>query len=153
MKKTILRILCILLLAPALAGCNDEDDIDAIFTKKKWKVVYLAKTSDWNNANDYVIQQAYDTHKEDADAYTVYFGEKNVVIRGLTAVWQGTWEVDAKKRTMKINISDKNNPGKTEPEKEFLQRVSEARHYKGDEIILKLFMPDKSSYVQFTPSK
>ncbi len=153
MKSFLIRYFWILLLLPALTACNNEDDLGAIFTRKKWKIVYLATTTNWNDPNRYTIQKAYDQYKEDANAYTVYFGENTIIIRGLTAEWTGTWSADAKNRTLVIDIQNKNHDGKTADEQEFMLRVANARYYQGDENLLKVFLPDKADFAQFTPSK
>lgn len=152
MKKPLLNYLWLLLFLPLLAGCNNEDDIDAIFTRKKWKIVYLATTANWEDPNQYTIQFAYDKYKDDPNAYTVYFGENTIQIKGLTAEWNGTWSADAKSRAVNISIQSKNHDGKTSEEQEFMTRVSNAKYYKGDENILKLFLSDKNDFSQFTPS-
>lgn len=152
MKKSVLKYLWLILWVPLCVGCNNEDDIDAIFTRKKWKIVYLATTTNWEDPNNYTIQFAYDKYKDDPNAFTVYFGENTIVIRGLTAEWSGTWSIDGKSRAVHIQILQKNHDGKTSMEQEFMTRVSNARYYKGDENILKLFVQEKTDFAQFTPS-
>ena len=41
MKKNICRIIGLLLLLPLFSGCNDTDDVAAIFTGKTWKLNYI----------------------------------------------------------------------------------------------------------------
>lgn len=38
MKKNIYKIVGLLLLLPLFSGCNDSDDVAAIFTGKTWKL-------------------------------------------------------------------------------------------------------------------
>ena len=45
MKKSIFQIIGLLLLLPLFSGCNDSDDVAAIFTGKTWKLNYI--TVDW----------------------------------------------------------------------------------------------------------
>ena len=40
MKKNIYKIVGLLLLLPLFSGCNDSDDVAAIFTGKTWKLNY-----------------------------------------------------------------------------------------------------------------
>lgn len=41
MKKNIYKIVGLLLLLPLFSGCNDSDDVAAIFTGKTWKLNYI----------------------------------------------------------------------------------------------------------------
>ena len=41
MKKNIYKIVGLLLLLPLFSGCNDSDDVAAIFTGKTWKLTYI----------------------------------------------------------------------------------------------------------------
>lgn len=41
MKKSIFQIIGLLLLLPLFSGCNDSDDVAAIFTGKTWKLNYI----------------------------------------------------------------------------------------------------------------
>lgn len=145
----IKKIFIALLWLPFLTGCSNEDDIQEIFANKKWKVVYTAYTSNWDDPNDFVRQETYMDDIKDMNAYVVYFGTDVITITGKTAVWKGTWIANGKDRTIQINIQQKNNDGTTPSEKEFMNRVANARYYKGDANILKLFLADKQNYVQF----
>jgi len=39
--RNISKILGLLLLLPLFTGCNDSDDVAAIFTGKTWKLNYI----------------------------------------------------------------------------------------------------------------
>lgn len=41
MKRSIFQIVGLLLLLPLFSGCNDSDDVAAIFTGKTWKLNYI----------------------------------------------------------------------------------------------------------------
>lgn len=41
MKRSIFQIVGLLLLLPLFSGCNDSDDVAAIFTGKTWKLTYI----------------------------------------------------------------------------------------------------------------
>ena len=41
MKRSIFQIVGLLLLLPLFSGCNDSDDVAAIFTGKTWKLAYI----------------------------------------------------------------------------------------------------------------
>ncbi len=41
MMRNISKILGLLLLLPLFTGCNDSDDVAAIFTGKTWKLNYI----------------------------------------------------------------------------------------------------------------
>lgn len=41
MKRSIFQIVGLLLLLPLFSGCNDSDDVAAIFTGKIWKLNYI----------------------------------------------------------------------------------------------------------------
>ena len=44
MKRSIFQIVGLLLLLPLFSGCNDSDDVAAIFTGKTWKLNYITVT-------------------------------------------------------------------------------------------------------------
>ena len=47
--RNISKILGLLLLLPLFTGCNDSDDVAAIFTGKTWKLNYKRKYKGNNN--------------------------------------------------------------------------------------------------------
>ena len=50
--RNISKILGLLLLLPLFTGCNDSDDVAAIFTGKTWKLNYI--TVDGGHTTSYL---------------------------------------------------------------------------------------------------
>ncbi|MGI6218743.1 MAG: DUF4847 family protein [Bacteroidaceae bacterium] len=136
----------------ALHSCNDEDDVNEIFTGKTWKLTYLGSTDDWEDLSSGVNLNNYATEKRPLKSYTVIFYEGSVRITGAeNTVWTGTWSADGKNNTFHINITEKQGEGTTANEKTFLEQVAGACYYRGSAVLLRLFDSERSNFVQFGP--
>lgn len=136
----------------SLGGCNDEDDVNEIFTGKTWKLTYIGSTDDWTDLSTGVNLNDYHEEKRPVRAYTVIFYEGSVRITGgENTVWTGTWWADGENNTFHIDISEKQGEGSTANERTFLQAVAEACYYRGSSVLLRLFDIERSGFVQFSP--
>ncbi len=131
-----------------LSGCDDKDDINAIFSNKKWVAVYTATTTDWNDDNKYEITKDFDTATENTTSYRVTTGTNTIQIKGVSTTWTGKWTANGSDRTFKItNLTKTGGNGASELEIRFLNYVATATYYRGDENLVKLFQSDKKNYI------
>jgi len=131
-----------------LSGCDNKDDINAIFSNKKWVAVYTATTADWENDNKYEITKDFDAETKNTTNYRVSTGVNTIQIKGVSTTWTGTWTVNASDRSFKIkNLTKTGGNGATDIEVRFLNYVATATFYRGDENLIKLFQSDKKSYI------
>ncbi|MFA6873502.1 MAG: DUF4847 family protein [Bacteroidaceae bacterium] len=131
-----------------LSSCDNKDDINAIFSNKKWVAVYTATTSDWNNDNKYEITKDFDAETKSTTNYRVITGMNSIQIKGVSATWTGTWTANASDHTFKItNLTKTGGNGDSDLEVRFLNYVATATYYRGDENLIKLFQSDKKSYI------
>lgn len=144
------NLLSLLLFLPLLWGCNDEDDIDAIFISGTWNVGNFYTGGNWNKYDNDGARPIY-TKEDDFKALnrlTVTFLE-NGTLQGQIAngTFSANWEADGKNRTVLIsNLKTSATP--TGKSKELIEALKNARHYKGDSNYLKLAPEDKKTYVQ-----
>lgn len=149
--RFVALLACMACLLP-LGGCNDEDDVNEIFTGKTWKLTYIGSTDDWTDLSTGVNLNDYHEEKRPVRAYTVIFYEGSVRITGgENTVWTGTWWADGENNTFHIDISEKQGEGSTANERTFLQAVAEACYYRGSSVLLRLFDSERSGFVQFSP--
>lgn len=146
-------ILLLLLLLPALSGCNDTDDVQRIFTGKTWKLTYITKKDD---------HKPYDFWEGNADAMKASLklleGGNNFlinftgattddIIKGnvsgtATAQFEGTWSANAKSQDFQAAV--KGGSEKDILAKKFLEILNKANSYSGDENNLYLYYQDLS---------
>lgn len=149
--RRCLPLLATLILWACLPSCNDEDDIQEVFTGKTWKLTYTGQVNDWTNLGDGTVANDFHEEKREPQSYTLYFTEGGVrITAAIGTVWRGKWEADGESNHFAIYDLKKEGEGSTANEKLFLQRVSEAQYYRGSAVILRLFSANKKDFVQFS---
>ena len=143
MKKNIFQIIGLLLLLPLFSGCNDSDDVAAIFTGKTWKLTYI--TADGRHQ----MADFWDNEAERKKSMELLEkkGNYNVEFEGITDGDQikgniggsvielpltGTWIANGKDNKFKANITDGKDGG-DKLAKNFLERLRNATSYEGDQ--------------------
>lgn len=139
------RIMWLLLLLPLFSGCNDSDDVAAIFTGKTWKLNYIAIDGEhtmypfWENESQ--KKTIYESLQK-GNSYTIRF-EGSVegdllsgTIKGnvILLPFQGTFSANGKDNKFQASITgEHNNDTKSNPlAKEFLDGLKTATSYEGD---------------------
>lgn len=117
-KRRIYNTLWLLLLLPLFSGCNDTDDVAAIFTGKTWKLNYITvdgehEMVDFWGADAKQREESYkELNKE--GTYNVVFegipeGEMiNGNIRGTLIKnnnFEGTWSANGKTNSFRANVT------------------------------------------------
>ena len=134
--RNISKILGLLLLLPLFTGCNDSDDVAAIFTGKTWKLNYITVDGGhdmfpfWENEAQKT--KIYDELNKN--------GTYNVI-------FEGTVEGDIIKGNIKGTVEGNN--GGDALAKNFLEGLNNATSYEGDENNLYLLYKPQSNTQTF----
>lgn len=161
MKKNIFQIVGLFLLLPLFAGCNDTDDVAAIFTGKTWKLNYITVDGShemfdfWGNDN--VARTKSYTELEKNGSYNILFdgiAEGDIIsgnIKGTIvssfSLNNGTWSANGKNNN--FNASVEGNNGGDQLAKSFLEGLNNATSYEGDNKNLYLLYKPKDSKQTF----
>ena len=151
------NILYLISIIPLLWSCNNEDSIDEIFVSGTWNVVNYFTKADWDKRNGEPVYKQ--DNKEDWESlkvistFTLTFSDEGI-FKGtmLNANFEGTWDADAKNRTVHFNIKGSPNTS-NRFNKEFIAALKEAAYYQGDSNVLILGPVEKRTYIQFRHNK
>lgn len=143
MRKSILyKALWLLLLLPLFSGCNDSDDVAAIFTGKLWKLNYITVDGE-HEMYDFWDKNA-DARKKSIDklsldgTYIIKF-EGTVegdLIKGkvsgktITSNFDGSWSANGKDNDFHASIKGSNDDILA---RNFLEGINAATSYEGDQ--------------------
>ena len=125
--RNISKILGLLLLLPLFTGCNDSDDVAAIFTGKTWKLNYI--TVDGGH-----------------DMFPFWENEAQKTIT-TTGNFEGTWSANGKNNKFEATVEGNN--GGDALAKNFLEGLNNATSYEGDENNLYLLYKPQSNTQTF----
>lgn len=147
MKMKYIRLL-LLLLIPALSGCNDTDDVQKIFTGKTWKLTYITE-KDEHRMIDGIPPKSLEKLETIGNTYTITFlgAKEDDMISGtfsgkvITTNLNGTWSANGKSNDFRATIQNINETDVLA--KEFIKGLTTASSYGGDE---------KNLYLYYTPS-
>lgn len=142
MKKTICRILGILILVPLFAGCNDSDDLSDIFIKK-WRLTFITENGKGWYPFPGIDSKAYDAYDPiRGDKYfTISFTglEADNTIKGTftgngSANIEGGWDANGKNNSFSSKITSSTIIDRQDP---IIQKIIDAlnnntRSYEGD---------------------
>ena len=139
--RNISKILGLLLLLPLFTGCNDSDDVAAIFTGKTWKLNYIT------------VDGGHDMFPfwENEAQKTKIYDELNKNIKGTvittTGNFEGTWSANGKNNKFEATVEGNN--GGDALAKNFLEGLNNATSYEGDENNLYLLYKPQSNTQTF----
>ena len=155
MKKLLTyKTLWLLLLLPLFSGCNDSDDVQAIFTGKTWRLTYINKKNEHGMMSGFT-NESIEIFKKYQDAYTISFTgvEEDSRISGslsgkvITASLNGTWSANGKDNQFSANVA---NTSETDGlALEFIKGLNTASSYSGDANNLFLYYTPKGSQQTF----
>lgn len=153
MKKTIIyRTICLLSLLPLFGGCNDTDDVTAIFTGKTWELTFITENGKWwypfPDITDPKAYEAYDFIKGNKSFTIIFTGtEKDNVIAGTftangSTEFSGTWTADAKSNKFSCDIKNRREiDGNDKIMAKIIDGFSKATSYEGDNNNLFIHYP------------
>lgn len=144
MKKSIWKLVGLLLLLPLFAGCNDTDDVAAIFTGKTWKLNYITVDGGhemfafWENEQEKMkileelnkpgtYRLVFDGIAED----DVINGNMNGSVT-TTSSLEGRWNANGKNNNFHASFTTTGNYGNDKLAKNFLEGLKTATSYEGD---------------------
>lgn len=147
------RILGVLLLLPFFVGCNDSDDVAAIFTGKTWKLNYITVDGGhemfpfWDNEDQ--KRKIYEELNKPGNYRIGFDGiAEGDVIQGNVQgslishkSFSGTWSANGKNN--KFNAAVTGSDGGDRLAKNFLEGLNSATSYEGDENNLYLLYKSK----------
>ncbi|WP_294627413.1 DUF4847 family protein [uncultured Bacteroides sp.] len=158
--KSIYKIAGLLLLLPLFSGCNDTDDVNAIFTGKTWKLNYITVDGGhemfgfWENEAD-KRKSIEELNKK--GTYNVVFegAAEGEVINGkikgtVTSAYPltGTWSANGKNNHFNANITE-GDGSKDRLAYNFMEGLNNATSYEGDNKNLYLLYKPKDSKQTF----
>lgn len=147
------------------SGCNDEDNINAIFVGKTWYLGNFYTTTNWKDDNnskpvyrgdDSEGRKAVDAiNAHGTGRFSISFHENTFTAIGLGNTFSGTWRADGKKNTISMVITEGSMPSPTgdignKISRDFYTNITNVQFYRGNTIFLKLFPEDKKSFMQFS---
>ena len=144
MKRSIFQIVGLLLLLPLFSGCNDSDDVAAIFTGKTWKLNYITVDGGhemfgfWENEEQ---EKASIKELNKNGTYNIVFDgtvDGDVIngnIKGTviaTSTFEGKWNANAKNNSFKATVTTAGSYGDDKLAKNFIEGLNAATSYEGD---------------------
>lgn len=144
MKKSICKLVGLLLLLPLFAGCNDTDDVAAIFTGKTWKLNYITVDGGhemfafWENEQE--KKKILEELNRPGTYRLVFDGiAEDDVINGnitgtvtTTSSLEGKWNANGKNNNFHASFTTSGNYGSDKLAKNFLEGLKTATSYEGD---------------------
>lgn len=144
MKKSIWKLVGLLLLLPLFAGCNDTDDVAAIFTGKTWKLNYITVDGGhemfafWENEQE--KKKILEELNKPGTYRLVFDGiAEDDVINGnmngsvtTTSSLEGRWNANGKNNNFHASFTTTGNYGNDKLAKNFLEGLKTATSYEGD---------------------
>lgn len=140
--KTIYKIIGLFVLLHFLAGCNDSDDVAAIFTGRVWKLTMISrdgegKMCDFWGGDDAKRKESI-RKLQSGGTFTISFdgsveGDRIQGAASGTTITQplsGQWSADGKSREFRAGIAG-NDEGDALA-RNFLEGVNSATQYDGD---------------------
>lgn len=149
--RPLLMALCLV----CIIGCNQEDDIEYIFTGKEWHLAGFYQTSDWDNPNKGSVLNDYNSHS-DLSAYNLLLLSDGTAIITLPQGCQlrAVWEADGndKKRTFAFSgwkVLSGNPETLTGYGRQMYDQLCKVAFYQGNSNYIRLFNENKRYFMQF----
>lgn len=144
MKKSFCKLVGLLLLLPLFAGCNDTDDVAAIFTGKTWKLNYITEDGKHEMFDFWETEAA---RKQSMNELNNNKGTYNINFEGVAegdnisgmlkgtlisnSSLEGSWSANGKSNEFRASVSAANTGGDVLA-KNFLEGLNAATSYEGD---------------------
>ncbi len=150
--KYVLVLLCML---PFITGCNDEDDINAIFCSGTWTLLNFYETSNWNDQtpkNTRVLYAPETPQAQEIKDFTILFKQDGSFTASANGGnLSGKWSADGKKRY--ITISYDSQPTGSAMAKLYFETLKKVKYYKGTDAFIQLAPEGKNTFIQFNHRK
>lgn len=148
-KITLLWLLAML---PVLGGCNDEDDVEAIFIGKVWKMSRLVRDGS-SRQFDLELTTAEREAVQQESTFTIELTSQgtgdsqisgSLTAKGILSTSEGTWSADGKNNRFGVSISRTDRAESSALGKKFLDGLRKADRYSGDVNTLNLYFTDNN---------
>ncbi len=127
MKLKLWIWVCLML--PLLAACSEEDDIDAIFMGRTWRLSTIMQGNTPLYEPDSEEQKEIVTSNK--DSYIIVFTANTFSGKTLKEPFNGIWSVDAENRKIHFDFKDGEKPSET-VSKKMIEILQNAVKYEGD---------------------
>ncbi|MGL5937638.1 MAG: DUF4847 family protein [Phocaeicola sp.] len=143
-------ILYLLLTLPFLCGCNNEDDLNAIFQSGTWHIANFFTTDNWEDTNNFNAIYKDAAEIEVLNNMEITFQADGTILGKLSnnASFSGNWSANGGNRTISINITRTTGDVNKGLNKEVYNHLREVCFYKGDSSYLQLATVGKNKYIQ-----
>ncbi len=144
MKRSIFQLAGLFLLLPLFSGCNDSDDVAAIFTGKTWILNYITVDGGhemfgfWENKEQ---EKASMEELKKNGTYNIVFDgtvDGDVIngnIKGsviANSTFEGKWSANAKNNNFNATVTTAGNYGNDRLARNFIEGLNTATSYEGD---------------------
>jgi|WetSurMetagenome_2_1015567.scaffolds.fasta_scaffold342433_2 hypothetical protein len=141
------KIKCIILLVTLIllnVACSQEDDITSIFYGTRYATGLMKKGNAVNEENiDFYKKNGSGAH------LTVVFSDSIIKVTGINSIYTGTWYTN-KKGSFSCNLKLYSGEAETDSlAKQFIDYVSNAKYYEGDDMQLSLYKVKGKEYLLF----
>lgn len=147
-------LLLLLAILPLAVGCNDEDDLQEIFTGKTWKLTFISRDDqntqyDFWNGNETTRQKSMELLGR-GDTYTLFFemGAINQSTGGsfsgkaVSATVSGNWSADGKDNSFSFGQLRVSGTESDVLSQAFITALNTAYRYAGDTNNLYIYYKD-----------
>lgn len=160
----ICRVALLALLLPVVASCNDEDNVEEIFTDKTWKLTFIAlegqtKQFDFWDGNETARKNSMEKLGKEGNFKLTFEGTTDdSLIKGsfsgqaISTTVSGSWSANGKSNSLSISLSK--NPSESDVlGRAFLNGLKNAFRYEGDVNNLYIYYKDgqTTKFMAFHP--
>lgn len=161
----IIRTLCLSLVAICCISCNNKDDVESIFTEKKWNLSFIASEGSYKqynfwggemNGSNVKFTNSMNALKNTGNFFVEFTGSiDNLTIsgtfsgKGISGVINGKWSANAETREMSTSGTTVSNSESDALAAAFIYGLQNAIRYEGDENNLFIYYKDKDASVKF----
>lgn len=141
-----------LCLAFLLYGCNEDDVFEIFANGQTWYWSSSYDTTNWEDDNKWDMTLSIDDVariNSTKDSYYIRFSDDGTVEgKGNAITFSGRWSANGEDHSFSINIKSDRTPSGLD--KTFFDEISNAKFYRGDATLIKLFNIDKNHFIQFS---
>ena len=162
--KTI-RTLMMCIIAICSISCNNNDDVESIFTDKRWNLSFIASEGSYKqynfwggemNGSNIKFANSMNALKNTGNFFVEFTGTiNNRTIsgtfsgKGISGVINGKWTAHSETREMSTSGTSVSNSESDVLAAAFIQGLNNAIRYEGDENNLFIYYKDKDGSVKF----
>lgn len=132
-----------------LTACLKEDDVQDIFANGQqwhWSANYVTSNWDSEGNKDPNVDSRIINSIENKSNFIVTFNTNGTMSgRGQNFDFSGTWKADGSSRTIEIKLTPSSTPSGTDAI--FFRTLTNAKYYRGDSRLLKLFDQQQHAYM------